>query len=201
MMLVANAIFPELRGLSWDVTKMPEFFTLAKVSPSGVDIAASLSAYPRWHFSLSYEVLRAGAEGELETLLGFFLSRRGNAVDFLYRDPTDHIAERQVFGVGDGKTVAFQLCRAVGDYVEPVYDTANEVIYVGDVQKESGYTIRDGTVSFTAPPAAGKRLAWSGNFYYRCRFKESSIEFQNFAFKLWSAKTVEFVTSRKVFAP
>ena len=200
-MLVANAIFPELRGLSWDVMKMPEFFTLAKVSPSGVDIAASLSAYPRWHFSLSYEVLRAGAEGELETLLGFFLSCRGNAVDFLYRDPTDHIAERQVFGVGDGKTVAFQLCRAVGDYVEPVYDTANEVIYVGDVQKESGYTIKEGTVSFTAPPAAGKRLAWSGNFYYRCRFKESSIEFQNFAFKLWSAKTVEFVTSRKVFAP
>lgn len=200
-MLVADAIFPELRGLSWDVTKTPEFFTLAKVSPSGVDIAASLSAYPRWHFSLSYEVLRAGAEGELETLLGFFLSCRGNAVDFLYRDPTDHIAERQVFGVGDGKTVAFQLCRAVGDYVEPVYDTANEVIYVGDVQKESDYTIRGGTVSFTTPPAAGKRLTWSGDFYYRCRFKESSIEFQNFAFKLWSAKTVEFVTSRKVFAP
>ena len=199
-MLVANAIFPELRGLSWDVTKMPEFFTLAKVSPSGVDIAASLSAYPRWHFSLSYEVLRAGAEGELETLLGFFLSCRGNAVDFLYRDPTDHIAERQVFGVGDGKTVAFQLCRAVGDYVEPVYDTTDEVIYIGDTKKEDGYTIRGGLASFTTPPSAGRHLAWSGEFYYRCRFKESSIEFQNFAFKLWSAKTVEFVTSRKVFA-
>ena len=199
-MLVADAIFPELRGLSWDVTKTPEFFTLAKVSPSGIDIAASLSAYPRWHFSLSYEVLRAGAEDELETLLGFFLSCRGNAVDFLYRDPTDHIAERQVFGVGNGKTTIFQLCHAVGSYVEPVSDTTDEVIYVGDTKKEDGYTIRGGLVSFTTPPSAGRHLAWSGEFYYRCRFKESSIEFQNFAFKLWSAKTVEFVTSRKVFA-
>lgn len=199
-MLVADAIFPELRGLSWDVTKTPEFFTLAKVSPSGIDIAASLSAYPRWHFSLSYEVLRAGAEDELETLLGFFLSCRGNAVDFLYRDPTDHIAERQVFGVGDGKTTIFQLCHSVGSYVEPVYDTTDEVIYVGDTKKEDGYTIQGGLASFTTPPSAGRHLAWSGEFYYRCRFKESSIEFQNFAFKLWSAKTVEFVTSRKVFA-
>ena len=198
---MATAIFPELRGLSWDVTKTPEFFTLAKVSPSGIDIAASLSAYPRWHFSLSYEVLRAGAEDELETLLGFFLSCRGNAVDFLYCDPTDHIAERQVFGVGDGKTTIFQLCHAVGSYVEPVCDTTDEVIYVGDTKKEDGYTIRGGLVSFTTPPSAGRHLAWSGEFYYRCRFKESSIEFQNFAFKLWSAKTVEFVTSRKVFAP
>lgn len=197
---MATAIFPELRGLSWDVTKTPEFFTLSKVSPSGVDIAASLSAYPRWHFSLSYECLRAGAEGELEKLLGFFLSCRGNAVDFLYRDPSDHSVERQVFGAGDGQTATFQLCHKIGGFVEPLYDTADEIIYVGDVQKVGGYTIRGGLVSFTAPPAAGKLLTWSGDFYYRCRFKESTLAFQNFAFKLWSAQTVEFVTSRKVFA-
>lgn len=197
---MATAIFPELRGLSWDVTKTPEFFTLSKVSPSGVDIAASLSAYPRWHFSLSYECLRAGAEGELEKLLGFFLSCRGNAVDFLYRDPSDYKVSCQTFGVGDGRTVTFQLCHNIGGFIEPLCDTVNETIYVGDTQKDGGYTIRDGIISFIAPPAAGKRLTWSGDFYYRCRFKESSLEVQNFAFKLWSARSVEFVTSRKVFA-
>ena len=197
---MSTAIFPELRGLSWDVTKTPEFFTLSKVSPSGVDIAASLSAYPRWHFSLSYECLRAGAEGELEKLLGFFLSCRGNAVDFLYRDPSDYKVSCQTFGVGDGRTVTFQLCHNIGGFIEPLCDTVNETIYVGDTQKDGGYTIRDGIISFIAPPAAGKRLTWSGDFYYRCRFKESSLEVQNFAFKLWSARSVEFVTSRKVFA-
>lgn len=197
---MATAIFPELRGLSWDVTKTPEFFTLSKVSPSGVDIAASLSAYPRWHFSLSYECLRAGAEGELEKLLGFFLSCRGNAVDFLYRDPSDYKVSCQTFGVGDGRTVTFQLCHNISGFIEPLCDTVNETIYVGDTQKDGGYTIRDGIISFIAPPAAGKRLTWSGDFYYRCRFKESSLEVQNFAFKLWSARSVEFVTSRKVFA-
>lgn len=194
------AIFPELCGLSWDVTKTPEFFTLSKTSPSGVDIAASLSAYPRWHFSLSYEYLRAGAEGELEKLLGFFLSCRGNAVDFLYRDPSDYKVSCQTFGVGDGRTVTFQLCHNIGGFIEPLCDTVNETIYVGDTQKDGGYTIRDGIISFIAPPAAGKRLTWSGDFYYRCRFKVSSLEVQNFAFKLWSARSVEFVTSRKVFA-
>ena len=197
---MATAIFPELRGLSWDVTKTPEFFTLSKVSPSGVDISAALSSYPRWHFSLSYECLRAGAESELEKLLGFFLSCRGNAVDFLYRDPSDYKVSCQTFGVGDGRTVTFQLCHNIGGFIEPLCDTVNETIYVGDTQKDGGYTIRDGIISFIAPPAAGKRLTWSGDFYYRCRFKESSLEVQNFAFKLWSARSVEFVTSRKVFA-
>lgn len=196
---MADAMFPELRGLSWDITKTPEFFTLSKISPSGVDIAASLSAYPRWHFSLSYECLRAGAEGELEKLLAFFLSCRGNAVDFLYRDPTDHMVERQVFGAGDGRTSVFQLCRTIGGFVEPIYDTARESIYVGDSLADEGYTIHGGIVAFAAPPAVGQRLSWTGDFYYRCRFKESSIEFQNFAFKLWSAQTVEFATTKRVF--
>ena len=197
---MVTAVFPELRGLSWDVAKTPEFFTLSKVSPSGVDITASLSAYPRWHFSLSYEYLRAGAEGELEKLLGFFLSCRGNAVDFLYRDPSDYKVSCQTFGVGDGRTVTFQLCHNIGGFIEPLYDTVHETIYVGDIPLNSGYAIRGGIISLTTPPAAGKRLTWSGDFYYRCRFKESSLEVQNFAFKLWSARSVEFVTSRKVFS-
>ena len=200
MILVAISVFPELRGLSWDVTKTPEFFTISKVSPSGVDIAASLSAYPRWHFSLSYDCLSAGTKGELQKLLGFFLTCRGNAVAFLYRDPCDHKVSRQTFGVGDGRTTHFELCHNIGGFIEPLYDTASETIYAGDILLDSGYAIHGGIVSFTEAPAAGKRLTWSGDFYYRCRFKESSLEFQNFAFKLWSARSVEFVTSRKVFA-
>nr|DAJ16639.1 MAG TPA: minor tail protein [Myoviridae sp. ctict13] len=196
---MADAMFPELRGLSWDITKTPEFFTLSKISPSGVDITASLAAYPRWHFSLSYECLRAGAEGELEKLIGFFLACRGNASDFLYRDPGDHRVDRQVFGAGDGRTSVFQLCRTIGGFVEPIYDTARESIYVGDSLADGGYTIHGGIVAFATPPAVGQRLSWTGDFYYRCRFKESSIEFQNFAFKLWSAQTVEFATTKRVF--
>ena len=199
-MFLADLIFPELRGLSWDVTKMPEFFTLSKVSPSGIDVTALLSAYPRWHFSLSYEYLHDGADGELQKLLGFFLRCRGNAVDFLYRDPSDYETARQVFGAGDGKTKDFQLCHEIGGVIAPIYDTYDECIYVGDTQKSDGYRIHEGMIAFEEPPAIGQRLSWSGRFYYRCRFKESSMEFQNFSFRLWSAKTVEFVTARKVFA-
>nr|DAX16573.1 MAG TPA: minor tail protein [Caudoviricetes sp.] len=194
------AVFPDLPGISWGVTKTPEFFSLTKVSPSGVDVAAALSAYPRWRFSLSYEFLRTDAAAELERLVGFFLARRGNVEDFLYKDPTDHHVDRQGFGVGDGTTTQFVLCRNVGGFIEPLYDTVDEEIFIGTTKQQKGYLVDHGIVIFTEAPPTGARLIWSGDFYYRCRFKESSMEFRNFSFKLWEAKTVEFVSTKKVFS-
>ena len=194
------AVFPDLPGISWGVTKTPEFFSLTTVRPSGVDVAAALSTYPPWHFSLSYEFLRSGAEDELQRLIGFFLARRGNVEDFLYKDPTDHHVDRQGFGVGDGKTTRFTLCRNIGGFIEPLYDTTNEEIVLGSTPLREGYRVDDGVVMFMAAPPAGARLSWSGDFYYRCRFKDSTIEFQNFSFKLWEAKTVEFISTKKVFS-
>ena len=195
-----DAIFPVLPGIAWGVTKMPEFLSLTKVSPSGVDVVASLSAFPRWHFSLTYDFLRAGAEDELHKLIGFFLQCRGNVTDFLYTDPTDHRVEQQGFGRGDGKSVRFSLCRNIGSFIEPLYDTYEESLFHAGKKLTEGYRIDNGIVTFMQPPAVGTHLSWSGNFHYRCRFKEAAMEFQNFSFKLWSARNVEFISTKKVFS-
>ncbi len=98
---MSEAIFPSFPGLTWDVSKTPEFFSLSKTSPTGVDVSASLGAYPRWHFSLAYEFLKDRedeATNELHRLLGFFLQRHGSVDDFLFLDPTDNaVLTPQIF--------------------------------------------------------------------------------------------------------
>lgn len=199
---MSNAIFPNLPGLAWDVTKTPEFFTLTKTSATGLDISAVLGAYPRWNFSLAYEYLRddGTAEGELQQLIGFFLQRYGNVDDFLYLDPDDHIATDQVIGKGDGSTTQFQLCRNYAGFVEPVYGVAGmpELKVAGFA---SPCTISDkALVTFNTAPAIDKLITWSGTFYYRVKFKESSAEFSKFLYKLWEAKKIEFTSVKRVLS-
>jgi len=200
---MSNAVFPEMTGLTWDIKKTPEFYSLAKTSPTGVDIAVSLCSYPRWHFSLSYEILRDGyGTADLQKLLGFFLQRHGNADDWLYLDPNDHETNNQEFGIGTGSRGTFALCRNYCGIVEPIGATVPGTvkIFVNDIEITSGFSITNGIVTFESPPAATAKLTWSGQYYYRCRFTESSLEFTNFAFKLWEAKTVDFVSGKRIDA-
>lgn len=197
---MSNQVFPTLRGLSWNVTKTPEFFTLTKTSPTGLDVSAVLSAFPRWHFSLSYEFLRddGTARGELQKLLGLFLACRGNALDFLYLDPNDHKIQNELIGVGDGKTKSFQLCRTYANFTEPIYAVKGEAAVAVDGVPSPFSVSSTGVVTFEKAPAARARIFWSGEFYYRVKFKESSLEFNNFASRLWDAKNVEFVSVKRV---
>lgn len=198
---MSNAIFPELRGLAWDVTKTPEFYTISKTSSTGLDVSAVLSAYPRWHFSLSYEFLRddGSADGDLQQLAGFFLNRYGNAEDFLYLDPSDHTATDQVIGIGDGIMTKYQLCRTFGGFVEPIFGTPTmPTVTVNHIENTNFTLDNDGLITFSTPPPAGFVIRWSGSFYYRVKFKESMLEFTNVMHRLWEAKTIEFVSVKRV---
>lgn len=197
---MSNAIFPELRGLSWDVSKTLELFTLTKTSPTGLDVSAVLAAFPRWHFSLSYEFLRddGTARGELQKLVGFFLARYGNVDDFLYLDPNDHRVNNERIGIGDGETKEYQLCRTYAGFTEPVYGVKDTpVIAINGVPAICDIS-STGYIQFAKPPDKFAVITWSGEFYYRVKFKEQTMEFTNFAYKLWQAKTVEFATVKRV---
>jgi hypothetical protein len=51
-------------------------------------------------------------------------------------------------------------------------------------------------VTFTGGhiPAGGQAIAWSGTYYWRCRFEEDSIEFTEFANLFWDLKKLAFRT-------
>ena len=65
-------IFPDLPGLSWNRKKTPMWSTKIQTAASGKELRASYYSYPKWQFSLSYEVLRDTGQAEIQSLIGLF---------------------------------------------------------------------------------------------------------------------------------
>jgi uncharacterized protein (TIGR02217 family) len=192
---MSNAVFPTLAGLKWPVVKRPNFKTRMQPSASGKEVRASYYSYPVWEFKLSFDLLRADATVELQTLMGFFLSRAGAFDTFLFNDVTDNSVTDQQIGIGTGALLTFQLIRTYGAFIEPIQNTNSvPVIKVNGVTKTVGvdYNIDQyGLVTFVVAPGAGLFVTWTGTFYYRVRFKADTLDFNNFMYQLWELGTCE----------
>ena len=196
---MSNAVFPTLPGLAWNVMRRPRWSTVAKQSVSGREFRAAQFSYPIWEYELSYEVLRgSSALPEVQQLIAFFNARSGSYDTFLYTDPDDKSVTAQQFGVGDGSNKVFQLVRAYGGYIEPVYDVNGAPsIYVNGALKTltTDYTISStGLVTFVTAPGVSMPVTWTGNFYWRCRFLQDEAEFNQFLYQLWELKRLTFKT-------
>lgn len=55
------------------------------------------------------------------------------------------------------------------------------------------YTCDGVNVTFGAAPAAGAALTWTGQFYYRVRFKQDMMDFEQFMKDFWQLKKCELV--------
>lgn len=194
---MSNTVFPVFPGVKkGSRTRMPLFETGIQTSVSGRELRTSYSAYPRWQYALEYEYLRAGQQHQhWQELVGFFLARGGDFDTWLYEDPDDHVAVDQQFGTGDGVTNQFRLLRAMGGFVEPVAALKGPAtIKAGGVIVEPEINASTASVTFPAPPGMGAVLTWSGEFYFRCRFLQSKMEFKRFVSNLWSSGRIEFIT-------
>ena len=197
---MSNAIFPTLAGISWDISKAPQFSTIIHKAASGYEYRSALMVYPLYQFGLKYDVLRDNtANNELKTLLGFFNSRKGSFDSFLFTDPSDYTVTAEALGTGNGSNKIFQLVRNYGGFVEPV-NTVNSapLIYVNGVLKTltTDYTISStGLVTFVAAPANALAVTWTGTYYYRCRFLSDSISPTQFMQKLYSLSKLDFIGS------
>lgn len=194
---MSDNIFPELTGLSWSRSKSPVMSTNIQTSTSGKEKRAVYYTYPRWKFSLTYEMIKddGTVTGDLQQIVGFFNNVYGSFDDWLFKDWDDYSVTDQAFGTGDGTTVAFQLLRSFGQFVEPVRGiVSTPTIYVNSVPITSFTFSTLGLITFDNPPAASAALQWTGNFYYRCRFLSDSYEFEEFVSKLWTLKTLDFIS-------
>lgn len=197
---MSNSVLINPVGVKFDNTKTPTFMTLIQEAVSGKENRLGLRQYPKWEFSLSYEILRDSvAFNELETFGGFFLQMRGQLDSFLYSDPQDNAVADQNFGTGNGTTTAFQLSRLWGVFSEPVQNV-NAITNIKKagvaVTAGSGYTVSStGLITFATAPANGAALTWTGSFYYRCRFTQDASEYSQFMQNLWELKRLSFVGS------
>lgn len=196
---MSNLIYPALPGLSIESKRSILGQTSIRTSAAGLEYRATYSAYPRYLISLSYELLRAGALAELQTLQAFFESRGVDYDDFLFDDAKDNACTDQQFATGDGLTTTFRLSRAriPGAPQIPVSATyGTPVIKKAGIVQSSGVTIdaNAGKVTFATAPTTGQALSWSGSYYWRCRFKNNAQEFEQFLWDLWKTQKVELIT-------
>jgi uncharacterized protein (TIGR02217 family) len=194
---MSDMFLPTLPGLSWNTTKAPRFNTKVQTSVNLSELRSSFAATPVYDFTRSYDLLRDNtADDELHELGGFFMARYGSWDKWLFADPDDSIALLEPFDTGDGVTVAFQLQRTFGVFIEPVCNVAAApLIYKAGVLQTvtTDYTVSaTGLVTFTTAPAAAAALTWSGTYYFRCRFEQDAQEYQQFMSRLWQARSFGF---------
>lgn len=118
---MSNEVFPKLPGLEFGVRDVPTWKTQIKVTPSEREYRASDVTYPVIKKILGFEFLRSDdVWQEMQTLVGFFNRHKGRLDSWLLDDDDDNTAADQVFAVGDGSTVTFQLARSRGGFVQAV---------------------------------------------------------------------------------
>jgi uncharacterized protein (TIGR02217 family) len=193
---MSNAVFPSLPGLDWDVIKTPIFSTDVQTSVSGRETRNANWLYPKYKWQLTYNFLRAGAQQELQTIIGFYNARQGQFDPFLFSDTftPDNAVTGQEIATGDGATTVFQLVRTLGGFIEPV-TAPNTVsnIYLNSAVT-TAYTVdpTTGLITFTTAPAAGAVITADFSYYWRVRFLADSYDFDYFLYQLWSLSQLEF---------
>jgi uncharacterized protein (TIGR02217 family) len=195
---MSSAVYPTLPGLAFGLQRsvLPPPVQV-RTTPSRREFRALDATIPLYQYSLIYEFLRSRAAlAELQTLVGFYNARGGAFDSFLFIDPDDTTVTAQLFGTGDGATMAFQLVRSFGGFAEAVTDlNGAPSLYKAGTLQSSGYTVSaTGLVTFSTAPTTGQALTWSGAFYRRCRFLGDRLDTTKFMRDLWEARKVEFIS-------
>ena len=190
----------------------------ASVAPSfSTNVVTSASGFETRNVNWSQARVRFDAgpgvrgDAELETLIGFFRSRRGPAVGFRFRDPYDHssngmtgapsIAD-QTIGAGDGVTTRFELAKAYGAgerrrITRPVVGSVR--VAVNGTELTSGWTLQEkGIVEFTQAPATGTIVTAGFLFDTPVRFSEDRLEINRATFRAGEAPSVPLIEVREV---
>jgi hypothetical protein len=190
---MSNLVFPStLNGYVWDCKKKPVFNNITHSPPTGRDVRISLYEHPIYEFTLSNQWL---SKTDKDLLMNFFKARRGSFDSFLYSDE-ESIALVHPIYIGDGVTTTFQLSFLAYPYREIVNNFAGSpLIYLGTTLKTLGvhYTISPtGLITFVTAPVSGVVMFWSGTAYYRCIFLEDSLEYNQFADRLYDCNEIKF---------
>lgn len=205
-----NITFPAtLPGLGWSVTRKPTFKTLTQQAVGGQEARLSLWKNPLWEFELTFDYLKDvsvlnNAPTPLAVLMGFYLQAQGAGQDFLLRladltqNPSDGAIAGQAIGTGDGTATNFQLVRSIGAWQEDIQNPdAVSNIYVNGAEQDSGWLIApNGIITFAAAPAAGAIITADFTWFYRVRFADDSLEFENFSFLLYQLQQLNLIQVR-----
>lgn len=196
---MSNFFYPTLPGLKPTIRRRPEWKNEIIEAWSGDETVIARRQFPRWIYSLSYEVLSsAPANNERARLMAFFNRHRGAGESFLFVDEEDNAVVDQAIGTTDGSTRTWQLVRTIDDWIEPVWATVGTPIIKRAgvaLQAGVGYTLGSmGQIVLASAGNAGDALTWTGSYAMRVRFSRDDLEFERFLQGLWSVGQVELIS-------
>lgn len=195
-------IFPALSGQGFP-TKTPIWSTGIATASSGRERRRRLWSYPKWQIKIAYEVLQQFPTlDEVNRFVGFFNSQSARYGAFDFFDAADNLVTDQFIADGDGTTTVFQLLRVGGfgemTWVEPVKAVlGTPKISVGGADT-TAFTLGDlGRITFASPPTSGAAIEWSGQFMFRCRFDQDSVDVVQMMESLFSQDGITIVTDKR----
>jgi uncharacterized protein (TIGR02217 family) len=179
--------------------KTPSFSTPVQTPKSKRgEIRYSTQPYPIWTWDWPVNFMRGSeqaANSDYQYLVGFFINMGGMLSDFLYQDPYDNAVTDCFFGMGDGSTTQFQLTRTIGIGTDIVQNVNGTIVIKETGTTTTAFTLgTTGIITFSAAPAAGKVLTWSGAYYYRARFDTDALDFEQFMDALWSVGSLKMIS-------
>lgn len=196
-------------ALGRDATVAPEFSTSVATTASGYERRNSLWSDARLRFDVGPGIR---SEAELGTLLAFFRARRGAALGFRLRDPTDFSsngltgtpgAGDQLIGTGDGIRSSFPLVKRYGSAdAEQVRRITRPVatslrVSVNGAAATGWTLLPGGVISFTRPPASGAMIRAGFLFDVPVRFAEDRLEIAGANFAAGEAPSVPLIELRE----
>ncbi len=202
---LADALYPSLQGITFDIIRTPVWNTGRKQAVSGKLSRIAYQAHPLIHFELSYNILDDSiATSDLKALAGLLNAMFGRGDTFLFTDPDFNTVTQQSFATSNGSTITpYQITAVYGNSGQPSYteiiqnfNGIPQLYDNGSLISPATYTLSPtGLVQFSiSPPSVGHTLSWSGQFYYRCRFDEDAFDWTKRMYQIWAVSRVKFTS-------
>jgi hypothetical protein len=222
---MSDAIFPILSGRTWPITREPRLTTVTHTAASGREFRFTNQTFPRYTFTLKYNYLRQDVKRQdLDVLEGFFLDRMGSLDTFLFAYPVRMPGEEPLWncqiGTGDGVRVTFDLVRSRAGRVERLYNlvegdytfaplmwhpwipstrkwsAGNDPVWLMSREwRRPQWSIANGQVTFSVPPAAGEPVVLTTQVFWRARFSEDYLSIDHFAKQFHEAQEVKLIAT------
>jgi uncharacterized protein (TIGR02217 family) len=175
----ASSTKPWGRGIVWNIERTAVESTTEQKNVTGRRAAIINYPFPLFHWKCQFSVLRdlmaldrnstkSGKYTGYQDVVGFLMGRRGKALPFFWRDPTDHhVSAQPIYVTTPAGVKDYQLLRTFGNgsnaYIQPVggADPAGTTVIKVNGTTETGVTLnnpRDGWVHFTSAPTTGATI-------------------------------------------
>lgn len=202
---------------TFSIKKKPITGTRVQTAVSGKESRILSHNWPIWEFELTFDALRTQTQNidpyqqyvniqNLEQIEVLFAMCHGRYGRFFFWDRTDNSRPDQFIGFGDGSTTLFRVTRDIGYgafiFTEPVGGVsqgeigAAPTLYIDNVvlPQPGNWSLQSDlmTIAFNSPPADGVSINLAFTFYYRCRFLEDMMQFDEFMYNLHELKSFKF---------